>query len=145
MTLSSLLPEGMFTGTSLILRQGKRFLLGARPSKREGSLDVIELTGIGGGLEAKDPSVTAGLLREVREEIGCPVRLPFAPEGEDPTGWPCAETLVVRGWKQVERRSVCRAMSILPPSSSAGIERRLTNRGTGTTRGRAVSWYSLAR
>jgi len=90
-TMSSLLPRGMFIGTSLILRQGAQFLYGARPTRREGSLALVELTGIGGSLEAEDESVTAGLLREVHEEIGCPVKLGA-----------CEETLVVRGPEQVE-------------------------------------------
>jgi hypothetical protein len=53
---------------------------------------VIEVTGIGGGVEAEDESYAAGALREAREEIGCDVRLV-----------PHAETLVVRGPEQVAR------------------------------------------
>ena len=91
-TLSSLLPAKTFIGTSSILRYGGRFLYGVRPPRREGSLVVIELTGIGGGLEVDDESVTEALLREVREEIGCSVRLV-----------PCAETVVVHGPERTER------------------------------------------
>jgi len=106
--LSDLAPEGMFLGTSLILRQGGRLLYGVRPPRAEGSRcpepassracreaegrQVIELTGIGGGVEEEDESPTAGVLREVEEEIGCDVRL-----------LPCRETLVVRGQDRIER------------------------------------------
>ena len=90
--LSALVPEGMFVGTSLILRQGGRFLYGARPPQTEGPRQIIELTGIGGGMEDEDESPTACVLREVQEEIGCGVRL-----------LPCRETLVVRGRDRVER------------------------------------------
>lgn len=91
-SLSALAPEGMFVGTSLILRQGDRFLYGVRPPRVEGSRQIVELTGIGGGMEEEDESPTAGVLREVQEEIGCDVRL-----------LPCCETLVVRGRDRIER------------------------------------------
>ena len=91
-TLSDLVPKGMFVGTSLILRQGGRFLHGARPPRAEGPRQVIELTGIGGGVEDEDESLTAGVLREAQEEIGCSVRL-----------LPCRETVVVRGQDCVEQ------------------------------------------
>ena len=84
--LSDLVPDSMFVGTSLILRQGGKFLYGIRPPRVEGSRQVIELTGIGGALEDEDDSLAAGVLREAREEMGCDVRL-----------LPCRETLVVRG------------------------------------------------
>ena len=90
--LSALVPPGIFVGTSLILRQGGRFLYGIRPSRLEGQRCILELTGIGGGLEPKDPSLSAGVLREAQEEMGCSVRL-----------LPCSETLVVRGPACVER------------------------------------------
>jgi 8-oxo-dGTP pyrophosphatase MutT (NUDIX family) len=58
----------------------------------EGARQIVELTGIGGGLDEEDESPTAGVLREVEEEIGCDVRL-----------LPCRETLVVRGPDRIER------------------------------------------
>ena len=91
-TLNDLIPEGMFVGTSLILRDGERFLYGMRPARLEAGRLVIELTGIGGSLEETDASYTAGVLREVEEEIGCAVGL-----------IPCAQTLVVRSQDVIER------------------------------------------
>ncbi|MFQ5812902.1 MAG: hypothetical protein ACE5I2_06915, partial [Anaerolineae bacterium] len=46
-----------------------------RPPRAEDSSQIIELTGIGGGVEDEDESLTAGVLREAQEEIGCGVRL----------------------------------------------------------------------
>jgi 8-oxo-dGTP pyrophosphatase MutT (NUDIX family) len=72
-----------------------RFLYGIRPVKILGGRQILELTGIGGALEPEDETYTAGVLREVREEIGAApglVRL-----------IPCTETLVVRGPDQIER------------------------------------------
>jgi hypothetical protein len=92
LTLDDLIPKGMFVGTSLILQDGERFLYGMRPARLEAGRPVIELTGIGGSLEETDASYTAGVLREVEEEIGCAVRL-----------IPCSETLVVRSQDVVER------------------------------------------
>jgi len=91
-TLHDLVPRDMFVGTSLILRQGGRLLYGVRPPRAEGACQVIELTGIGGGVEDEDESLTAGVLREAQEEIGCGVRL-----------LPCRETLVVRGLDTIQR------------------------------------------
>lgn len=91
-TLDQLIPSGMFVGTSLILRGAGCFLYGMRPIRCEGDRPIIELTGIGGGLEPEDETYTTGLLREVQEEIACDVRL-----------IPCLETLVVRGPERVER------------------------------------------
>ena len=45
----------------------------------------MELTGIGGGLELRDESLTAAVRREADEEIGCDVRL-----------LQCADTVLVR-------------------------------------------------
>lgn len=90
-TLSDLIPAGVFTGTSLILQQGGRFLYGLRPVKHTTSGPVLELTGIGGKLEPGDDSFSAGVLREAQEEIGCAVRLTA-----------CPTTLIVRGLQQVE-------------------------------------------
>lgn len=92
LTLSRLVPCGIFVGTSLILRQGDRWLYGVRPPRVEGQRSVLELTGIGGGMEPEDPSLSAGVLREAQEEIGCSVRL-----------LRCSETIVVRGPACVER------------------------------------------
>jgi 8-oxo-dGTP pyrophosphatase MutT (NUDIX family) len=85
-------PVSPFVGTSLILRQGDRFLYGLRPPRAEGSRQIVELTGIGGGLEDEDQSLMAGVLREAQEEIGCDVRL-----------LPCPETIIVRSQDDVER------------------------------------------
>lgn len=90
--LSELVPDGMFVGTSLILRQGGRLLYGVRPPRAEGPRQVIELTGIGGGLEDEDESLTAGVLREAWEEMSCGVRLV-----------PCRETVIVRSEQHVGR------------------------------------------
>lgn len=91
-SLSDIADDDVFVGTSLILRKGGRFLYGLRPWSHQSEEPVIELTGIGGGLEAEDSTLWAGALREAQEEIGCPVRLV-----------PCQETLVVRGRNDVER------------------------------------------
>jgi 8-oxo-dGTP pyrophosphatase MutT (NUDIX family) len=90
--LSDIVPDDMFVGTSLILRQGGRLLYGIRPPRAEGSRQIIELTGIGGGVEDEDESLMAGVLREAQEEIGCGVRL-----------LSCPETIVVRSQYDVER------------------------------------------
>lgn len=96
--LADLLPEDTFVGTSLILREpvplhrGGRLLYGVRPARPEGSRLILELTGIGGAMEAEDSSLTAGALREAREEMGCGVQL-----------LSCEETIVVRGPNRVER------------------------------------------
>jgi len=90
--LSDIVPDDTFLGTSLILRQGSRFLYGIRPPRAEGPRQIIELTGIGGGIEDEDESLTAGVLREAQEEIGCGVRL-----------LPCPETIIVRSRDDVER------------------------------------------
>ena len=90
-SLSQLVPRDIFVGTSLILRQEGRFLYGLRPARREGDRFILELTGIGGGLEMEDASISAGVVREAREEMGCDVRL-----------IPCQTTLVVRGPQDIE-------------------------------------------
>jgi len=91
-SLAELLPDGMFLGTSLILRRGggcpkgvASLLYGVRAPRPEGSHQVLEVTGVGGALEDSDPSPAAGVLREALEETGCKVRL-----------LQCCETLVVR-------------------------------------------------
>jgi 8-oxo-dGTP pyrophosphatase MutT (NUDIX family) len=92
--LSELVPHDIFVGTSLILRQDNRLLYGIRPPREEGKRPVLELTGIGGGLEEGE-SLTTGVMREAQEEIGCDVRL-----------LPCRETIVVRGPHLLERASL---------------------------------------
>jgi 8-oxo-dGTP pyrophosphatase MutT (NUDIX family) len=59
---------------------------------------VIELTGIGGAVEEVDASLSAGAMREAREEIGCSVRL-----------IPCQRAIIVRsrddiGWLAMQGR-----------------------------------------
>ncbi len=49
--LSEIIPDDIFVGTSLILPQGDRFLYGIRPVRQVESQHILELTGIGGGLE----------------------------------------------------------------------------------------------
>ena len=93
--LSDIVPDDMFVGTSLILPQGGRFLYGMRPPRAEGSRQIIELTGIGGGVEDEDESLIASVLREAQEEIGCGVR-----------SLPCSETIIVRSRDNVERVTV---------------------------------------
>lgn len=89
--LSEVIPGDRFVGMSLILRQGDRFLFGIRPVRQLGGRAVLELTGIGGGLERGDRSMSDGVLREAREEIGCDVRL-----------LSCPQTLVVRSQSDLE-------------------------------------------
>ncbi len=90
--LADIVPEGVFVGTSLILRRGGRFLYGVRAPHAKGTRQIVELTGIGGALEVEDGSLTAGALREAREEIGCRVRV-----------LPARDTIVVRGEHDFER------------------------------------------
>lgn len=70
-SLQGLIPPGMFVGTSLILRRAGRYLYGMRPARQEQERRVIEITGIGGGIEPVDETYAAGALREAAEEIGC--------------------------------------------------------------------------
>ena len=90
-SLSELIPSDLFVGTSLILRQGERFLYGVRPVKQDGETQILELTGIGGGLEEEDHSYTAGVRREAMEETGSDVAIV-----DCPTTW------IVHGPEQVE-------------------------------------------
>ena len=91
-TLRELIPPGMFVGTSLILRGAGRFLYGIRRPRAGGEREILEITGIGGGMENDDATVIAGVQREAGEEMGCKARL-----------LPCAETVIVRGPGRVER------------------------------------------
>jgi len=90
--LADIVPEGLFIGTSLILRRGDRFLYGVRAPGAKGARQIIELTGIGGALEDEDDSLTSGALREAWEETGCRVRV-----------LPARDTIVVRGEHDIER------------------------------------------
>ena len=90
-SLQSLIPKDIFVGTSLILRRDKRFLYGIRPPFSQASFQILELTGVGGALEEQDETLTAGVLREAREEIDCPVEIVA-----------CQDTLVVRGKSNLE-------------------------------------------
>jgi hypothetical protein len=90
--LEDIIPDDLFVGTSLILRQAGRFLYGMRPIKSENGRPVIELTGIGGGMEQVDDTYTAGAIREAHEEIGCDVQL-----------IPLPETLIIRSRDHIER------------------------------------------
>jgi 8-oxo-dGTP pyrophosphatase MutT (NUDIX family) len=90
-SLADLIPGGLFVGTSLILRRGDRFLYGIRPLKQSGGEQILELTGIGGGLEIEDESYTAGVRREALEETGSDVAIVD-----------CPQTWIVRGRDQVE-------------------------------------------
>ena len=89
--LSEIIPGGIFVGTSLILRQGDRFLYGVRPVQRIDNRQVLELTGIGGRVEHTDATFSEGAVREAREETGCRVRLA-----------PCPQTLVVRNQRDIQ-------------------------------------------
>ncbi len=89
--LSAIVPKDIFIGTSLILRHGDRFLYGIRPVKHASHHPVLELTGIGGGMEKTDRTYTEGVLREVQEEIDCQVTLMAA-----------EETIVIRGPDEVD-------------------------------------------
>ena len=91
-SLYEIIPDDIFIGTSLILRQRNRFLYGVRPVQEVEGRQILELTGIGGCLENKDNSLSAGALREAQEEIGCRVRL-----------IPCYSTIVVRSQNSVEQ------------------------------------------
>jgi 8-oxo-dGTP pyrophosphatase MutT (NUDIX family) len=96
-TLAELIPDKIFLGTSLILRQSggthagvDSLLYGVRAPRVERGQQVLEVTGIGGALEDSDASPTAGVLREALEETGCDVRL-----------LRCRETLVVHSARDV--------------------------------------------
>ncbi len=90
-TLREIIPDNIFVGTSLILRQKGLFLYGMRPEKEEGGKSIIELTGIGGGVEEEDESYSAGVQREAQEETGSRLEI-----------IDCKQTLLVRGLNDVE-------------------------------------------
>ena len=62
--LANIIPSDIFIGTSLIIRREDRFLYGMRPPKLWQGHSVLELTGIGGGLEKEDESLSSGVQRE---------------------------------------------------------------------------------
>jgi 8-oxo-dGTP pyrophosphatase MutT (NUDIX family) len=99
LSLTQLLPDETFLGTSLILRKagrsprdGASLLYGIRAPRIADGRQVLEVTGIGGALEDSDASLAAGVVREALEETGCDVRL-----------LRCRETLVVRSERDVTR------------------------------------------
>jgi len=92
LTLPDLIPDDIFTGTSLILRHGGRLLYGMHPPRVQETRQIIELTGIGGKMEEHDESWTACVLREAQEEMACGVRV-----------IPCRTTLVIRGEHDVQQ------------------------------------------
>ena len=69
------MPPGVFIGVSLILPVSGRYLFGIRPPKRHENQAILELTGIGGGVEPSDQSLSHAALRETTEEICCQVQL----------------------------------------------------------------------
>jgi 8-oxo-dGTP pyrophosphatase MutT (NUDIX family) len=95
-TLDDLIPADSFVGVSLILPRGGRFLYGIRPPRPDRSgqaarskasqMPVLEITGIGGGLEPQDADYVAGARREAQEEVGCDVQIVD-----------CAQTLHIQG------------------------------------------------
>jgi 8-oxo-dGTP pyrophosphatase MutT (NUDIX family) len=91
MVLADFLAPGLFKGASLILRQNDRFLFGIRPPKKINGLDVLEITGIGGRLEAFDSSLVDCVHREAREEIAAQIKIVR-----------CPLTLVVRGFEDIQ-------------------------------------------
>ncbi len=90
-TLDEIIPDNIFVGTSLILRQKGLFLYGMRPEKKESEKSIIELTGIGGGVEKEDENYSAGVRREAEEEIGSRLEI-----------IDCKQTVLVRGLNDVE-------------------------------------------
>jgi CHAD domain-containing protein/8-oxo-dGTP pyrophosphatase MutT (NUDIX family) len=95
MSLDEIIPPGIFIGTSMILRRAERFLYGIRPVRQKEGQQILELTGIGGGIEDEDKTLTDGALREALEEIGCRVNL-----------LSCSTTIIVRGEDDIERVTV---------------------------------------
>ena len=87
----TLIPPDVFVGVGMILPCNGRFLLGIRPPKPGDSLPILELTAIGGAMEASDKSLSAGALRESQEEIGCAVSFV-----------PCCQTLVIHDGTNME-------------------------------------------
>lgn len=90
--LSDFLHPGLFRGASLILPMSGKFLFGLRAPKLKDNQVILELTGIGGGMESADKSLSDTAQREAAEEIGCHVALEISPS-----------TLVVYNQKKMER------------------------------------------
>lgn len=86
-----LIPPDVFIGVGVILPCEGQFLLGIRPPKPGFSLPILELTAIGGAMEASDKSLSAAALRESREEIRCAVSFVS-----------CHETLVIHDESRME-------------------------------------------
>jgi 8-oxo-dGTP pyrophosphatase MutT (NUDIX family) len=93
--LSDIIPGDIFTGTSLIIRREDRFLYGIRSPKMWHGQPVLEITGIGGGLEKEDESLSTGVQREAQEEIACEVQL-----------IPVKNTLIVHGLEDVSSQAL---------------------------------------
>lgn len=94
--VASLLPlvsSAVFCGAGSLVSRAGRFLCGIRPLRQEQDQLIAQVTAIGGGLEAYDDSFMAGALRESLEEMNCPICFQ-----------PCAETLIVHGPAQVQRK-----------------------------------------
>ena len=89
-TLSPIVALAVFLGAGVLLAGSGRLLCGIRPLRPEGDHQIAQVTAIGGGVQAGDPSFMAGALRESLEEMSCPV-----------TFQACAETLIVSGPGQV--------------------------------------------
>ena len=73
--LSKFILPGLFTGVSLILPISGKYLFGLRAPKHHNNQTILELTGIGGGIEQMDQSISHAAQRESAEEIGCQVEL----------------------------------------------------------------------
>jgi hypothetical protein len=95
MVIDDLLPRNSFLGVSLILPQDGRFLFGIRPPKHFAGVPVLEITGIGGKVEAFDASLTDGAQREAREEISTDIQI-----------IPCTRILVVRGYHDAKEMTL---------------------------------------
>ena len=91
MLVSDLLAPKAFLGVGLILRQPGGFLFGIRPPKQHSSQIILEITGIGGKMEAGDASLAHCARREAYEEISAAIRI-----------LPCPHALVVRSLDQVQ-------------------------------------------
>lgn len=71
---SALVAPEMSTGASLLISEGGRFLLAARPPQPIGNRAVVALTGVGGWVEPGE-SFTEAIQREAIEETGSNIRL----------------------------------------------------------------------
>lgn len=71
---SDLVSPDMASGASLLIAEGGRFLLAARPPQRVEDRTVLALTGVGGWVEPGE-SFSEALAREAIEETGSTIRL----------------------------------------------------------------------